>query len=58
MSWQPPHPPGRSVKERVDYWHAILQIPEDEIGAFHLREMATQRLEELASADRQLTEMA
>lgn len=47
MPWQPPHLPGRSVKERIEYWSEILRMPEDELGADHLRRMASQRLEEL-----------
>jgi hypothetical protein len=58
MSWQPPHLPGRSVEERIEYWSAILLIPEDETGACQLREMASQRLEELSFAEDQPTEAA
>jgi hypothetical protein len=58
MPWQPPHLPGRSVEERIEYWSAILMIPEDESGACQLREMASQRLEELRLADIQPTERA
>jgi hypothetical protein len=47
MSWQPPALPGRSVEERIEYWKAILKIPEDEPGAYYLQMMASQRLREL-----------
>lgn len=50
MSWQPPHLPGRSLEERIEYWSEILRMPEDEPGADHLRSMASQRLQELGLA--------
>ena len=49
MPWEPPLLPGRSVKERIDYWSEILRMPEDEPGADHLRSMASQRLQELGA---------
>jgi hypothetical protein len=47
MFWQPPRRPGRSDEERIEYWKTILQIPDGELGAMHLRIMASQRLNEL-----------
>lgn len=58
MSWQPPNLPGNSLRERVEYWTAILEIPEDEPGAPHLRRMAAQRLEELGAPSSEQIEAA
>lgn len=49
MSWTPPRLPTRDRESVVAYWRQILEIPDDEVGAPMLREMATERLRTLGA---------
>jgi hypothetical protein len=47
MSWKPPKPPNRRLESIVAYWRQIMLIPDDELAAPILREMASERLKAL-----------
>lgn len=47
MSWSIPRLPTRDRESIIAYWQKVAEIPEDEVGAGILREMAVERLRTL-----------
>jgi hypothetical protein len=48
VRWTPPKLPPRDQDSVIAYWREILAIPDNELGAQQLREMASERLRVLA----------